>query len=99
MKIKTGEKGLSNSSTTPSIKVLLNGDKTKNEPYTLKPLDMKRKLFQENQTDEFVIPSKYYVGPIKNLELSSDNPMDPLFIENIIVRDIAQGKVSVDFSV
>jgi len=96
MKIKTGEKGLSNNSTSPSIKVLLNGDKNKTESYILKPSDTKRKPFQENQTDEFVIPSKNYVGPIKNLQLSSDDQTDPWFIENIIMRDIAQGKVRFD---
>ena len=93
MKIKTGEKGLANSSTTPSITLTLKGEKNQSEPYTLKSLDNQRKLFQENQTDEFIIPSKYYVGPIKNLQLSLNNPLDKWFIENIVMRDIAQGKV------
>ncbi len=93
MKIKTGEKGLSNMSTLPPINLILKGEKGKSEPYPLKLIDNKRKLFQENQTDEFLIPSKYYIGPIKNLQLSSNGQLDKWFIENIIIRDITQGKV------
>ncbi len=93
MKIKTGEKGLSNMSTIPPINMVLKGEKGKSEPYTLKSSDSKRKLFQENQTDEFIIPSKYYIGAIKTLQLSSNGQFDKWFIENIIMRDIAQGKV------
>jgi hypothetical protein len=94
MKIKTGEKGLS---TIPSINLTLKGEKDKSEAYTLKSLDNQRKLFQENQTDEFIIPSKYYIGPIKSLQLSSNNQLDKWFIENIIMRDIDQGKVYLHF--
>jgi hypothetical protein len=93
MKIKTGEKGLSNMSTIPPITMVLKGEKGKSEPYALKSSDNKRKLFQENQTDEFIIPSKYYIGAIKTLQLSSNDQLDKWFIENIIMRDIAQGKV------
>jgi len=93
MKIKTGEKGLSNISTLPPINMILKGEKGKSEPYTLKSIDNKKKLFQENQTDEFLIPSKYYIGPIKTLQLSSNSQLDKWFIENIIIRDITQGKV------
>jgi hypothetical protein len=93
MKIKTGEKGLTNMSTIPSINLILKGEKNKSEVYTLKSLDNQRKLFQENQTDEFIIPSKYYIGSIKSLQLSSNNQLDKWFIENIIMRDIDQGKV------
>jgi hypothetical protein len=90
MKIKTGEKGLS---TLPPINMILKGEKGKSEPYTLKSIDNKKKLFQENQIDEFLIPSKYYIGPIKTLQLSSNGQLDKWFIENIIIRDILQGKV------
>ena len=92
MKIKTGEKGLSDMSTSPSLNLILKGEKEKSQPYTLKSSDNQRKLFKENQTDEFVIPSKYYIGPIKTLQLSSNDPVEKWFIDNIIIRDVAQGK-------
>ena len=94
MRIKTGEKGLSNQSAAPSMNVIFQGEKGKSEAYPLKSANNQRTLFQANQTDEFVIPSKYHVGPIKNLQMSSTAPLDPLFIDNIVVRDVAQGKVS-----
>ena len=97
MKIKTGDKGLSNISTLPSINLILNGAKGKSEPYVLKSLENKRKLFQGNQTDEFLLSSKYYVGPIKNLQLSSNDRIDQWFIETIIVRDMIQGQVYLQF--
>lgn len=90
MKIKTGEKGLS---TFPLINIILSGDQGKSDPYVLQSNDNKNKPFQENQTDEFLIPSKYYIGPIKTLQLSSNDQVDKWFIENIIIRDITQGKV------
>ncbi|CAF3483834.1 unnamed protein product [Rotaria sordida] len=92
IKLKTGEKGLSNMSTLPSINIILKGDKGKSEPYTLKSLDNKRILFQENQTDEFLLSSKYYVGPIKSLQLLPNGEIDKWFIETIIIRDITQGQ-------
>ncbi|CAF4308640.1 unnamed protein product, partial [Adineta steineri] len=67
-------------------------EKGKSEPYILKSLDNKRKLFQNNQTDEFLLPSKYYVGPIKTLQISSNGEIEPWFIETIIIRDIAHGQ-------
>ena len=96
MRIKTGEKGLSNQSTLPSIHAIFQGEKGKSDAYILKQSDNQRKLFQTNQTDEFIIPSKYNIGSIKNLEMSSDGPLDQWFIENIVIRDIAQGKVSIE---
>jgi hypothetical protein len=93
MKIKTGEKGLSTMSTLPPINLILKGEKGKSDPYTLKPSDNKRKLFRENQTDEFILPSKYYIGPVKALQLLSNDQIDKWFIETIIIRDISQGQV------
>ena len=93
MKIKTGDKGLSTMSILPPINLILKGEKEKSDPYTLKSLDDKRKLFRENQTDEFILSSKYYVGPIKALQLSSKDQIDKWFIETIIIRDIAQEQV------
>ncbi|CAF4483536.1 unnamed protein product [Rotaria socialis] len=90
LKLKTGEKGLSNMSTLPSINIILRGEKRKSEPYKLTPLDDKRILFQDNHTDEFLLSSKYYVGPIKTLEISSSDEIDQWFIETIIIRDIIQ---------
>lgn len=95
MRIKTGEKGLSTESTLPSITTIFQGEKGKSDAYVLKQLENQRKLFQANQTDEFVIPSKHYIGSIKTLDMSSDAPINQWFIENIIIRDIAQGKVSI----
>ncbi|CAF4620540.1 unnamed protein product [Rotaria sp. Silwood1] len=92
IKLKTGEKGLSNMSTLPPINIILKGEKGTSEPYTLKSLDNKRILFQENQTDEFLLSSKYYVGPIKSLQLSATGEIDKWFIETIIIRDITQGQ-------
>ncbi|CAF2515834.1 unnamed protein product [Rotaria sp. Silwood2] len=92
IKLKTGEKGLSNMSTLPPINIILKGEKGKSEPYTLKSLDNKKILFQENQTDEFILSSKYYVGPIKSLQLSPNGEIDKWFIETIIIRDITQGQ-------
>jgi len=97
MKLKTGEKGLSTMSTLPPINIILKGEQGKSEPYTLKSVDNKRKLFQENQTDEFLIPSQYYIGSIKSLQLSSNDQLDKWFIDNIIIRDITQGKVYIHF--
>ncbi|CAF3598448.1 unnamed protein product [Adineta steineri] len=93
LKLKTGDKGLSDSSTTSSsINIILRGEKGKSEPYILKSLDNKRNLFQNNQTDEFLLPSKYYVGPVKTLQISSNGEIQPWFIETIIIRDIAHGQ-------
>lgn len=47
MKIKTGEKGLSNMSTIPPINMILKGEKGKSEPYTLKPIDSKKNYFKK----------------------------------------------------
>jgi hypothetical protein len=80
-------------STLPSINIILKGEKGKSEPYVFKSLDNKRKLFQENQIDEFLLSSKYYVGPIKTLQLSANDQIDKWFIETIIIRDIIQGQV------
>jgi hypothetical protein len=93
LKLQTGDKGLSNMSTLPSINIILKGEKGKSEPYVFKSLDNKRKLFQENQIDEFLLSSKYYVGPIKTLQLSANDQIDKWFIETIIIRDIIQGQV------
>jgi len=93
LKLQTGDKGLSNMSTLPSINIILKGEKGKSEPYVFKSSDNKRKLFQENQTDEFLLSSKYYVGPIKTLQLSANDQIDKWFIETIIIRDIIQGQV------
>jgi hypothetical protein len=90
LKLKTGEKGLS---TIPSMNLILKGEKGKSDVYTLKSSDNKRKLFQENQTDEFLLPSKYYVGPIKALQLKTNDQIDKWFIETIIIRDISKGQV------
>ncbi|CAF5063176.1 unnamed protein product, partial [Rotaria magnacalcarata] len=62
-------------------------------PYKLTPFDDKRILFQDNHTDEFLLSSKYYVGPIKTLEISSSDEIDQWFIETIIIRDIIQEQV------
>lgn len=90
MKIKTGESGLANA---PSIKLILQGEKGKSNPYPIQSSDKKRTLFRENQTDELTIPPEYYVGPVKALQLSTDGPIEPWFLETIIIRDIAQGQV------
>ena len=95
MRIKTGEKGLLNQSALPSLNVIFQDEKGKSEAYPLKSSNNQRALFQPNQTDEFVISSKYHVGPIKNLQIFSTTPLDPWFIDNIVVRDVAQGKVSI----
>ena len=96
VKIKTGEKGLDPTATPPAINLVLQGEKNKSNPYTLPTSDKNRNSFRSNQTDEFVIPSEYHVGSIKSLTLTADNTNEPLFIENIIVRDIRNGQVRFD---
>ncbi|UJR28700.1 hypothetical protein I4U23_009929 [Adineta vaga] len=92
LKIKTGDKGLGNMSKLPSITISLKGERGKSEPYTLKSLDDKRKLFRDNQIDEFVLSSKYYVGSLQALKLATNDSIDKWFIETIIIRDIKQGQ-------
>ena len=93
MKIKTGEKGLAGAAHLPVINLILQGEKNKSDPYTLSTSNKKRTPFRENQTDEFVIPSEYHVGPIKSLKLTAENANEPWFIENLIVRDMQNGQV------
>lgn len=93
LKLKTGEKGLSNVSTASSISIILKGEKGKSEAYKLTSADDKKILFRENETDEFLLSSKYYVGPIKTLQISSNGEINKWFIETAIIRDITQGQV------
>ena len=80
-------------SVLPPINIILTSENGKSEPYTFKSLDNNRILFQENQIDEFLLSSNYYVGPIKSLELRSEEQITKWFIETIIIRDITQGQV------
>lgn len=98
LKIKTGEKGLSDTKNVPTISVVLQGDKNKSNPYNLQPTDKKRILFRENQTDEFLIPPEYHVGSVKSVTLTTNTSTDPWFVENMIVRDIERGQVTIDRS-
>ena len=79
--------------TQPSIRLTLKGDQGKSAPYTFSSPDNKRPLFRENQADEFVLPSKYYVGPIRNISVSTEGPIDKWFVETVSIRDIKTGQV------
>ena len=79
--------------TPPSIRLTLKGDQGKSAPYTFSSSDSKRQLFRENQADDFVLPSKFYVGAIRNISLSSDDPIDKWFVESMSIRDIKTGQV------
>ena len=71
----------------------LKGEHGKSDAFTLNPSDNKRKLFRENHTDEFVLPSTFYVGSLQSLKLSTNERIDEWFVETIIIRDMKQKQV------
>ncbi|CAF1168462.1 unnamed protein product [Adineta ricciae] len=90
LKLKTGDKGLANMSKIPAIMISLKGEHGKSDAFTLNSSDNKRKLFRENHTDEFVLPSTFYVGSLQSLKLSTNEHINEWFVETIIIRDMKQ---------